>query len=1414
MAGSGDQARQRDGAVGGSRTPPPSAARSRSPSRSPPPRPRGRSRTVRRGREVVPAVVQRTIRDSGSAQWPMLTKTNYGDWAVLMQVMMESRYIWDAVDHGEVEHHEDRMAMEAILRAVPPEMICTLAAKPSAKAAWDAIKTMRLGSERVRQARRQSWMKEFENIEFKSGESVDDFSMRIGGLVANLKSVGGKVDEEDAVCKFLRVVPPKYSQIALSTETLVDLSTLSIEDLTGRITAAESRYEKDVAGGSLLLTEEEWMARAKLREQGEGSTRPKSSDKGGGKSGDKRQNKDGKKKGDASKDGSSSGGRGPSSGKGACHNCGIVGHYARDCRKPRKERKQEAHLTQASEEQPALLMAVCVGLTQIADAQSHEQVFLNEEKVIPNTSAPDVWYLDTGASNHMTGDRRMFTALDETVTGTIKFGDGSVVEICGKGSVMFMYKNKGHRVLTEVYLIPRLRSNIISIGQLDEIRCKTVVEDGMMCIFDPERLLLAKVRRSPNRLYRLPLETTSPVCLLAKGDDAAWRWHARFGHLHFRALHDLAAKDMVTGLPVINREQQLCDGCAIAKMHRTPFPRASSYRAEQGLELVHGDLCGPISPATPSGNRYFLLIVDDYSRFMWVEMLRTKDEAFRLFRKIKALAESERQVKLRASGAIAQNGVVERRNQSVVEMARSLLKSMKVPARFWGEAVKTAVHILNRAPTRALSGVTPYEAWHGRRPDVSYLRTFGCTVFVKKVGPCVTKLSDRETPMVFVGYEDGSKAYRVYDPSAHKLHITRDAAFDEGRPWSWDSAPADSTTAVTHAAPSSFTVEYEVSTASDDNDDSPAGDAGKSIVTPATRRAPSAAPTPVPATPTGPVFVTPPTDESHDSEGVTLRYRKHQELLDTTEPCELEYSGLCLVAAEEPASVELALKEACWKQAMDEELSSIRDNQTWELADLPPGQRAIGLKWVFKVKKDPQGNVIKHKARLVAKGYAQRQGVNFDEVFAPVARMETVRVLIALAAHDGWEVHHMDVKSAFLNGDLAEEVYVRQPPGFVDDDNEHMVLKLRKALYGLRQAPRAWNSKLDSSLVELGFERSPLEHAVYRRAKEGALLLVGVYVDDLIITGSRTADIVEFKEQMMKMYSMSDLGLLSYYLGIEVNQTAEAITLCQSSYARNIVELMGMESCNPCQTPMENRLKLTKNDGSVAVDPTEYRSIVRSLRYLVNTRPDIGFAVGIVSRYMEAPTSQHMAAVKHIIRYVSGTGGHGCRYERHGSLEPKLVGYTDSDLAGDADDRKSTSGMAFFLGSSCVTWASQKQKIVALSSCEAEYIAAATAACQGVWLSRLIGELSGRAPTEVKLLIDNKSAIALCKNPVHHDRSKHIDTRYHFIRECVEEKKIDVQHVRTEEQIADILTKSLGRVKFVEFREKLGVVDVKKGCHD
>jgi hypothetical protein len=431
--------------------------------------------------------------------------------------------------------------------------------------------------------------------------------------------------------------------------------------------------------------------------------------------------------------------------------------------------------------------------------------------------------------------------------------------------------------------------------------------------------------------------------------------------------------------------------------------------------------------------------------------------------------------------------------------------------------------------------------------------------------------------------------------------------------------------------------------------------------------------------------------------------------------------------------------------------------------------------------------------------------VDFGEVYAPVARLESVRLILALAAHRGWEVHHMDVKSAFLNGELEEVVYVSQPPGFTADGREHEVYKLHKALYGLRQAPRAWNAKLDTSLVSLGFRRSLSEHGVYARGSHGTLLIVGVYVDDLVIAGAEQQEVNKFKQEMKSLFSMSDLGALRYYLGLEVRQGQGRTSVSQGAYASKLLERAGMADCNSTRTPMEARCQLSKDSKEAPVDATFYRSIIGSLRYLVNTRPDIAFAVGFLSRFMEAPAADHLAAVKHLLRYISGTLNHGCVYNR--GDDETLIGFTDSDHAGDIDSRKSTSGVLFFLGSSPVSWQSQKQSVVATSSCEAEYIAAATGASQGVWLARLYGELLNRAAAPVTIYIDNKSAISLCKNPVLHDKSKHIDLRFHFIRDYVEKGMIRAEFIGTGEQKADILTKALGRVRFEELRGKIGIIN-------
>jgi len=710
------------------------------------------------------------------------------------------------------------------------------------------------------------------------------------------------------------------------------------------------------------------------------------------------------------------------------------------------------------------------------------------ENINPVDAPEGVWVLDTGASNHMTGTRSALTQLDEGVRGTVRFGDGSQVQIHGLGSVVVEGRHQQHKVLTDVYYIPALKSNIISLGQLEEKGFKCVLENGKLSVFDQEHTLLMSAPRTGNRLYTVKLGSVSPVCLLTKTEDAAWVWHARFGHLNFRALRDLSCKGMVIGMPTVNRVEQVCDGCVLGKQHRTPFPHASKFRAEKSLQLVHADLCGHITPKTPGRCSYFLLVVDDYSRYMWVEMLKTKDQALECFKKIKLRAEVESDNKLKelrtdrggefnshlfsvfcteegikhytTTPYTQQNGVVERRNQTVVEMARCMLKSMNVPAKFWGEAVLTAVYVLNRSPTKSLQGKTPFEAWHHRKPHVGHLRTFGCVANVKKIGPGINKLSDRSSKVVFIGYESGTKGYRFYDPSAGRLVISRDVIFEEHQPWDWTKSPA-----TAQQGSETFTVHFLNSDQNPTTELAPvfpaAGEDGEDSVgqdgvvdpheaTPSPQHSPSSVQTPS----HGPV--TPLSQASSSSGGEPVRFRPLMDIYDSTDELhDYEYSGMCLLAADEPADVHEALEEQCWIDAMRDELLSIQENNTWYYANLPKGHKAIGLKWVFKVKRDPEGNIVKHKARLVAKGYAQRQGVDFEEVFAPVARLETVRLMLALAAQGGWEVHHMDVKSAFLNGELSEEVYVHQPPGFQNPKYPGKVLKLNKALYGLKQAPRA-----------------------------------------------------------------------------------------------------------------------------------------------------------------------------------------------------------------------------------------------------------------------------------------------------------------------------------------------------------------------
>jgi len=384
---------------------------------------------------------------------------------------------------------------------------------------------------------------------------------------------------------------------------------------------------------------------------------------------------------------------------------------------------------------------------------------------------------------------------------------------------------------------------------------------------------------------------------------------------------------------------------------------------------------------------------------------------------------------------------------------------------------------------------------------------------------------------------------------------------------------------------------------------------------------------------------------------------------------------------------------------------------------------------------------------------------------------------------------------------------VCQPEGFERKGSRDKVYKLNKALYVLRQAPRAWNNKLNHILGELQFIKCSKEPTVYQREVQEYLLIVAVYVDDLFVTGTSLEVINNFKAEMSSRFDMSDLGKLSYYLGIEVIQHNEGIMLNQTRYALKILEEAGMQDCNMVHTPMENGLQLSKSEHEKNVDATTFRKNVGCFRYLLHTRPDLSYSVGCFSRYMQSPRESHAATMKQCLRYLKGTTTLGLIFKRCTSI-PRLVGYSDSSHNVDQDDSKSTAGHIVYLRESPISWCSQKQETVALCSCEAEFMGGTEAAKQAIWLQDVLSEITETACGKVIIRLDNKSAIALTKNPLFHGRSKHIQRLYHFIRECVENGQVEVEHVPDNEQKADILTKPLGRIKFKEMRSLIGVQDV------
>ncbi|GJZ19175.1 putative ribonuclease H-like domain-containing protein [Tanacetum coccineum] len=512
----------------------------------------------------------------------------------------------------------------------------------------------------------------------------------------------------------------------------------------------------------------------------------------------------------------------------------------------------------------------------------------------------------------------------------------------------------------------------------------------------------------------------------------------------------------------------------------------------------------------------------------------------------------------------------------------------------------------------------------------------------------------------------------------------------------------------------------------------------------------------------------------------------------------------CFLSQEEPKKISESLKDDSWVEAMQEELLQFRLQQVWILVDLPHGAKVIGTKWVYKNKRDERGVVVRNKARLVAQGHRQEEGIDYDEVFAPVARIEAIRLFLAFASFMGFIVYQMDVKSAFLYGTIDEEVYVSQPPGFVDPDHPKKVYKVVKALYGLHQAPRAWYATLSTFLEEHGYRRGTIDKTLFIKKDKKDIMLVQVYVDDIIFGSTRKSWCDEFEALMKGRFQMSSMGELIFFLGLQVKQKTDGIFISQDKYVADMLKKFDLASVKTAITPMETKMALTKDEEADDVDVHLYRSMIGSLMYLTASRPDIMFAVCVCSRFQVTPKTSHLNAVKRIFKYLKGKPNLGLWYPRESSFD--LEAFSDSDYAGANLDRKSTTGGCQFLGSRLISWQCKKQTIVATSTTEAEYVAAASCCGQVLWIQNQMLDY-GFNFMNTKIHIDNESTICIVKNPVYHSKTKHIEIRHHFIRDSYEKKLIRVEKIHTDFNVADLLTKAFDGPRFHFLVVNIGMIN-------
>jgi hypothetical protein len=1037
--------------------------------------------------------------------------------------------------------------------------------------------------------------------------------------------------------------------------------------------------------------------------------------------------------------------------------------------------------------------------------------------------------LDSGASHHMTPNKKLL--LDYKPCGRldpdyVRTADGNMLEVGGVGKLHLpavydtKYGRQSHEmVLPGVLHIPGLERTLLSLPTMAKDGATVELDKSGVCItVSGERGAAMLKGTLEGNLYTLDYTpAASGEANVAVYRKDAELWHRRMGHLGYHSLSKLPT--MAEGIDAPRDEFILkakdggvCAECMAGRQTREPRPEGGSARATVPLHRLHVDLCGPMPETSYQGHAYYLLVVDEATRYSSLVTIPSKGHAAEeLLTIINTLERTtEHKVKYirsdrggefvtldldaewRERGIITEltaayspesNGLSERGNRTIMDKARSMLADAQLPEMFWADAVGQANYLRNRSPVSG-SKLTPYELLYGRTPDLSRMRVFGCMAHVHIPKDLRTKLDKKSEPGVLVGVDLEAKQYRVWIDGRSKSY--RDVVCDETVA-AWPRLYADNDVdhyvgATTHQDPDwapDPPESGEDETSGDRSCSEAAGDVTEPAAGggryPARSRAPPA------------------------------QYGEFYSHLVAAAP-----EGVAVGKIIEPRTVAEAMgtpQAKMWQHAMQEEMDALMSNGTWELDKTPAGVSPLPCKWVFKIKYNQDGSIERFKARLVVGGHRQRDGIDYDEVFAPVSKYATVRALLSITAIEDFELHAIDVSNAFLNGTLDTPVYMRQPETY-DTGDTTVSCKLTKTLYGLKQSPREWFIVLSKELHNLGFKPSKSDQALWIGTASGGPVYLVHWVDDLLIATKTTEDMRGIKAAILSKFKGRDLGEAVAYLNLKIERDRDNRTLkfWQPAHIETVLTKFNMLEAKTKPIPMAPDADYTSTDDrdEKLPSPTPYQECVGALMYISSvSRPDLCTSVNILARSMSNPSERHWRLLKELLRYLAGSKELAITYG--GTTAAELEAWTDADWAACKDSRRSRGGYVFTLNGGAISWSSKLQSVVATSTAESEYIAAALAAREAVWLLRLTSELGVQSTTALALKVDNQAAIHMARNGADTPRTKHVAVHYHFIKDMVAVGSIRLVHCNTNDNAADLFTKPLNATKLKHFTSMIGM---------